>query len=286
MLLWVHTVCLLLAGGAAPVDTRFVQVAPLLPKSPEGMILRSPARARAVLLIEGLHLHVLSKEQPGRPDLRGWQQPGSALVRALARDADVFAFTYGQSAPVTDIADLPALGVNVKRLRDAGYKEIVLVGFSAGGLVARQFVEDFPSAGVARVIQVCAPNVGSPLAKMGIGGSVQKPFMQSLTARSRVQFLEDRRDKRVPPEVDFVCVVGTGFFYSDGLVSTHSQWPDDLQSQGVPAFLISAEHWQAVRGERAAQLIARLVRERQPRWDAAQIAAMRKRLWGDKATMP
>ncbi len=285
--LCLRTVCLLLTAGVAPVDTRFVQVAPLPAKAPDGAIVRSMGQGRAVLLIEGLHLNLLSRDAAARADLRHWQQPGSVLVRALAHDADVFAFTYGQTAPVTDIADLPALGENVKRLREAGYKEIVLVGFSAGGLVARQFIEDNPSAGVARVIQVCAPNAGSPLATIRVGvAPVQKAFMQSLTAKSRVTFQEDRRGKRIPTDVDFVCVIGNGLIFSDGVVSTHSQWPDDLQVQGVPAVSLSIEHWQALRGERAAQAIARLVRERQPRWDTAQVAAMRKRLWGEKGSPP
>jgi pimeloyl-ACP methyl ester carboxylesterase len=278
---WLPTVCLLLAIGAEPVETRFVQVAP---SATDGAIRPVPGQTRAVVLIQGLHLHVLNHREAARAELRPWQQPGSVLVRTLARDADVFAFTYGQTAPVTDIADLPALGVSVQRLRAARYQEIVLIGFSAGGLVARQFVEDNPTAGVNRVIQVCAPNAGSPLAHVRVGvGAVQKPFMQSLTSQSRTHFLADRSDRRIPANIDFVCVVANGLFFSDGVVSARSQWPDDLQAQGVPAVSLSTEHWQALRNERAALVIARLVRERQPRWDAPQVAAMRKRLFGEKA---
>lgn len=278
---WLPTVCILLALGAEPIETRFVQVAPT---ATDGAIARSAGQGRAVVLIEGLSLHLLNHREAARAELRPWQQPSSVLVRTLAKDADVFAFTYGQTTPVTDIADLPALGVNIQRLRAARYAEIVLIGFSAGGLVARQFVEDNPSAGVNRVIQVCAPNVGSPLARLRVGvAAVQKPFMQSLTSQSRAHFLADRSDRRIPAEVDFVCVVGNGLFFSDGVVSARSQWPEDLQAQGVPAVSLSTEHWQALRNERAALVIARLVRERQPRWDAAQVAAMRKRLFGEKA---
>ena len=71
------------------------------------------------------------------------------------------------------------------RLRQAGYSEVILLGFSAGGVVARQFVEDNPAAGVTRVIQVCAPNLGSPLAKLKSSvGLAQESFLQSLTGQA------------------------------------------------------------------------------------------------------
>ena len=277
---WLATVSVLLAVGGSPVETRFVQVAPT---PTDGAVMRTAGQSRAVVLIQGLHLHLVNRKEAARAELRPWQQPGSVLVRTLVKDADVFAFTYGQTAPVTTVADLPALGASIQRLRAAGYAEIVLIGFSAGGLVARQFVEDNPRAGVKRVIQVCAPNVGSPLARIHVGvGAAQKPFMQSLTSQSRTHFLADRSDRLIPADIDFICVVGTGLLFSDGVVSARSQWPDDLQAQGVPAVALSTEHWQALRNERAALVIARLMRERQPRWDAEQVGAMRKRLFGEK----
>jgi len=237
-----------------------------------------------VVLIEGLEWHLLDHRRGAQADLRPWQQPGSVLVRALTPDADVFAFSYGQTAPVADIADLPALGENVQRLRQAGYTEVVLVGFSAGGLIARQFVEDIPAAGVTRVIQVCAPNLGSPLAKIKSSvGPAQESFLQSLTKQSRYRTLQERRGKGIPAGVEFVCVVGNGLIYGDGVSSTRSQWPEDLQAQGVPAVILSTEHWEALRGERSALTIARLVRDSQPRWDAARVAAMRKHLWPTKS---
>jgi pimeloyl-ACP methyl ester carboxylesterase len=276
---WLPSICLLLTVGAEPVEMRFVQVAPMVT---DGAIRRSLGETRAVVLIQGLHLLMVHRRDAARAELRPWQQPSSVLVRTLANDADVFAFTYGQVTPVTDIADLPALGVSIQRLRFAGYREVVLIGFSAGGLVARQFVEDNPGYGINRVVQVCAPNAGSPLARVRVAaGAAQKPFMQSLTSQSRNQFLADRSNRRIPAAVDFVCVVGNGLFSSDGVVSARSQWPEDLQHQGVPAVPLSAEHWTALRN-RGAEVIAHLVRERQPRWDAAQVAAMRKRLFGEK----
>ena len=209
------------------------------------------------------------------------------LVRTLAGDSDVFAFAYGQTTAVTDIADLPALGDAVAQLRQAGYTEIVLVGFGAGGLVARQFVEDNPDSALTRVIQVCAPNTGSPLATAEADiDAAQKPFLRSLAEPARARALEERRGKSIPAGVEFVCVVGDGLVYCDGVVSTHSQWPEDLQRQGVPAAPLGVEHWSALRNERAVWLIARLVLESQPRWAAAQVAAMRQRLWGVKDGTP
>jgi hypothetical protein len=270
--------CIFLTAALPPPDTQFVQVAPI-PVQAAG-ILRSAGQVRAVVLIEGLDLHPLRPRRATEALLRPWQKPGSVLVRAVAPDGDVFAFTYAQTAPVTDIADLPVLSDSIKRLREAGYKEVVLVGFSAGGLVARQFVEDNPAAGVTKVIQVCAPNVGSALAKVKMAvGPVQEPFLQSLSKQARARVLEERQDKKIPKGVEFVCVVGNGLSIGDGVVSTRSQWPEDLQAQGVPAVLVETEHWKAVWAERTAQVLARLVRDSQPRWDAAQVAAARKRLW-------
>jgi pimeloyl-ACP methyl ester carboxylesterase len=270
--------CLFLTAATPPPDTQFVQVAPL--PGPDAGIVRSAGQVRAVVLLEGLNLHPLRPRRATEALLRPWQKPGSVLVRAIARDGDVFAFTYAQTAPVTDIADLPVLSESIQRLRQAGYKEVVLVGFSAGGLVARQFVEDNPAAGVTKVIQVCAPNVGSSLAKVKMAAApVQERFLQSLGKPERARVLEARQGKKIPDSVEFVCVVGNGLGAGDGVVSTRSQWPEDLQAQGVPAVSVETEHWRVVTAERTAQILARLVRDSQPRWDAAQVAAARKRLW-------
>jgi pimeloyl-ACP methyl ester carboxylesterase len=275
---WLAVLSCVFATVVVPVETRFVQVAPALGRTEDSLIARSAGQARAVVLIEGLNLHLLDHKRAARPDLRPWQQPGSVFVRTLAPDADVFAFTYSQTAAVTDIGELPALGENVRRLRQAGYSEIVLVGFSAGAVVARQFVEDNPTAPITRVVQVCAPNFGSPLARVRAVGALQQPFLDSLTKRARARVLEQRRDKKIPENMEFVCVIGDGLYFSDGIVSTHSQWPADLQAQGVPAILLKTEHWEALRDARAAQVIARLVRERQPRWTVAQVDAMRQKI--------
>ena len=152
------------------------------------------------------------------------------------------------------------------------------MGFSAGGVIARQFVEDNPNAGVTKVVQICTPNAGSSLANLKVGGAAQKPFLESLTAKARSQSLAQRQGKKIPSDVQFVCVVGNGLINSDGVVATHSQWPADLQGQGVPAMVVDTDHWKAVTGERQVLLVSRLVRDNQPRWDASQVALLRKRL--------
>jgi pimeloyl-ACP methyl ester carboxylesterase len=279
------TLCLLLGLGAEPIETRFVQVAP--PIQEGAAFTRSPGQTRAVILIRGLQVHPFSDSQVRRATFPSWEQPGSALVHRLAPDADVFAFTYGQAIPVENVADLPSFRASVQEVRQLGYTELVLVGFSAGGLIARQFVEDHPDAGVTKVVQVCAPNGGSNWAELtpGVRPS-QQPFLESLTKRARTQYLRERSDKRIPTGTEFVCVVGTGFGSGDGLVSTRSQWTPELQEQGIPAVPLRTEHLAAVRSAEGARLIAGLVLEHQPRWDSARVAALRKRLWGVSIPAP
>ncbi len=271
--------CLLLLHAPEPIETQFFQVAPaaVIP----GQVLPSPGQRRAVVLIPGLHVHPLSDASVPRAYAAVWQKPGSPMVRTLARDADVFAFTYGQAVPVTQVAGQPALRAGVRRLRQAGYTEVVLVGFSAGGLIARQFVEDEPDACVTKVVQVCAPNAGSSWAELKVGvRPSQRPFLQSLTKEARLEWQQARRDRRIPTGVQFVCVIGTGLGTGDGLVSSHSAWSEDLQRQGIPAYTLATEHLHAVRSEEGVRLIAELVRDDVPRWDALQVEAMRKHLWG------
>src|SRR5439155_26364262 len=122
---------------------------------------RTARKRLAVFLIQGLHVHPFSKANVNRATLRDWQAPGCPLVKRLGADADVYAFAYGQSVTVDDVADHPALWGGLLRLKKMGYRELVLVGHSAGGLVARRLVEEYPDAGATKVVQVCAPNGGS-----------------------------------------------------------------------------------------------------------------------------
>ena len=115
------------------------------------------------MLIHGYKYH-LSSKNVAKPELHSWQNPDSHLVKALAKNADVFDFAYGENVSIDTIIHESKLGAGVNQLRRLGYSDIVLLGHSAGGLIARQFVEDYPNAGVTKVVQVSAPNGGSPLA--------------------------------------------------------------------------------------------------------------------------
>jgi pimeloyl-ACP methyl ester carboxylesterase len=264
-----------LAAPAAAVEARLEQVAPV--PAVAATFARSPKQDRAVILIHGLTPHPFSKEKANHAAFRPWQLPGSPLVKRLARDSDVFSFCYAQNIAVDEIAEAAGLAAHIKRIKALGYREVVLVGHSAGGVIARQFVEDNPKAGVTKVVQVCAPNAGSGWAALQAVRSSQAPFLRSLTRNARRNALLER-DKRIPAGVDFVCVVGTSRVGGDGVVSSRSQWTEDLQKQGVPAYPFTATHWDAMRAPRSAEFLARFVREPQPRWGSVQVATTRKKL--------
>jgi hypothetical protein len=296
------------AVTAAPVQTKWAQVGPV--PRPAAAVRRSPGRDRAVVLVQGLRPHPFSSRNVFRADWHGWQKPGSRLVRALARDADVFAFAYGQNAAVEQVAGSDGLADAVRQLRRLGYPEVVLVGYSAGGVVARHFVEDHPAAGVTKVVQVCAPNGGSGWGDLPLVRKPQRAFLHSLSKEGRERCLAERVGRTVPASVEFVCLVGdldvavnvtasvefgegqvvslavSGSGRGDGLVSTRSQWPADLQEQGVPAVPLAVSHFRAVRSQAGAQAVARLVREKQPRWSAAQVAEARRRLTAEGGLRP
>lgn len=269
--------CLSLPVGSGPVETRFAQVAPR--SETPAAVTRLPGQQKAVVLITGLHLHLIRESETLHARFAPWQRPGSYLVSLLAEDADVFSFTYAQSVPITEIARLPDLAESVERLRQAGYSEIVLVGHSAGGLVVRQFVEEHPEAGVTKVVQVSAPNTDSGWAELvDAVRSLQKPFVDSLRKGARASWEEREGRKPLRPHVQFVCIVSAGLGRSDGVVSVASQWPKDLRDQGVPAVVFRGDHGSVVSSRPGACLIAETVRQDQPRWTTEQVETMRQRL--------
>jgi pimeloyl-ACP methyl ester carboxylesterase len=273
----VTAVYALLLAAAASVDTRFAQVAPAA--NEVAKFARSPGCDRAVILIHGLRMHPISKLGIVKAAFSDWQKGEGTLVKQLSRDSDVFSFAYAQTVAADEVADAPDLGDSVRRVRLLGYREVVLVGYSAGGVIARKFVEDNPDAGITKVVQVCAPNGGSGWASLPALCRQQTEFLRSLTKQTRKLTVAER-DRLLPPRLEFVCVVGTGTGNGDGLVSKRNQWTPDLQSQGVPAVPFGDTHWHILHSKKGVELIAALVREQQPRWDADRVAAARKQILG------
>ena len=250
----------------------FEQVYPV-PKSKE-LVERTPGQQRAVVLIPGLRLHSFSSVKAHQAQFHDWQASTSHLVQALGKNADVFAFAYAQTVPVETIAQHPALANGIQRLRVLGYDEIILIGHSAGGLVVRHFVEDNPNIGVTLVVQVAAPNLGSSWAKADISvRKDQEPFLRSLTKEERTKISQQRQDKKIPSQVQFVCIVGSTGNLGDGLVSIASQWPEDLQNQGVPAIRLGTTHFFVVRSANNAARIATLAIQNHPRWSEEERVA-------------
>lgn len=269
--------CVLFAATPA-IETQFIPVARA---ASSRQWWNNPGKTRAVVLIHGLFVHPFSKTNVGHADLHSWQKPDCLLVKRLAQEADVFAFAYAQTVSADEIAECADLENHIRKLRQKGYREIVLLGHSAGGVIARQFVEDHPDSGVTKVIQVCTPNAGSGWAKWQTVRANQIDFLDSLTKPARRRSLFQRADKEVPKQIEFVCIVGTGSIVGDGLVSNRSQYPPDLQRQGIPAYPFKSSHWMVLRSQKGAELVARLVREPQPRWDEKQVKAVRRQLPGD-----
>jgi hypothetical protein len=263
------------------IDTAFAQVAPV--SRDEDSLRKTPGQNRAIVLIQGMCPHPFRNDRVARAEWQGWQRPESHLVETLGKEGDVFAFAYGQNRPIEEVADGAKLVGRVIHLKKLGYTEIVLVGHSAGGLVARHLVEDHPDAGVTKVIQVCSPNGGSLWGNFTVGvRRDQEPFVRSLSHEGRQACLKHRSDKKIPAHIDFVCVVGhlTGPFRpGDGVVYSDCQWTDDLRQQCIPAVPLRVDHQSIVRGKAFAPKLAELVREKQPRWDAEKIRLEKSRLF-------
>lgn len=270
----------LVAGPAATLPTDVWQIAPDL-QGKLSWLAGQGRKDRAVLLIPGLKLHPLRPGRITRPELHDWQDGKSELVRAIARDADVFAFGYAQTVPVDLVAHAPGLRETVEQLRRVGYREVVLIGHSAGGVVARQFAENYPDSGVTKVIQVGAPNAGSEAAAVFKTGypKAQAPFVHSLAPAIRMEVARSGK-KPLGPKVEFACVVGKiPGINGDGLVPLTSQWSEDLQRQGVPAVLVPVSHWETIRFPSGVKAIAELAREKVTRWTPEQVETARRVLF-------
>jgi hypothetical protein len=268
----------LLLGGSPGVQSDCKQVAPV---PLDGKWARSPQQTQAVVLIHGFYYHLTDKSV-AKPGYRPWQGADAPLVKELAKNADVYSFAYGQNATIDAIAKDSKLGDDIAQLRKLGYKDIVLIGHSAGGLIARHFVEDNPDSGVTKVLQVCAPNGGSPLAGSAGLPKSQKIFVECLTEECRKQCMKDREKKLVPAKVQFVCVIARSEAGSktDGVVPCVNQWTADLQTQGIPAICVVCGHREAVRDAKIAETLASVLRDKNERWSAERVEKARKDILG------
>lgn len=250
-------------------------------RAPSTVPLRKAERTRdrAIVLIHGLRAQVLDGSQAYRPYFDSWQEPHGTAAATLARLGDIYGFSYGQNEPLDVVSDHPGLSDGIARLKEMGYKEIILVGHSAGGVVARQFVEDHPHAGVTQVIQVCSPNAGACLAHASfLLRGPQTPFLASLTPQARMAAAA-RRDRPVPVHVRFCCLVGTYGTWGDGALSCYTQWPADLQDQGVPAYALKVDHHNCMDAECVARKLAEVIASPEDRWEPTAVAHMRRALF-------
>ena len=217
---------------------------------------RGVGQRRAIVLIHGMHVFCRGHIAVSQPKLADWQSSQSPAVRVLSNWGDIYTFAYGQDFPVEQVANRSVLRSGIRRLSKMGYREIVLVGHSAGGLVARQFVEDNPSSGVTAVVQICSPNGGCGKTRWQfLACQHQRPFIVSMSPEDRDIFLRKRTSKRIPRSVHFVCIVGRFIGSGDGVVACKRQWSEDLQRQHIPAIVVRARHETAMRNRDVLRII-------------------------------
>jgi len=265
------TVTAFLFSLGVDVPVEVWQVAPDLKGKPIRAELRK-TKTRAVVLIPGLKLHPVRPALAARPEMHKWQQPRGELVRALAEDFDVFALGYAQTVPVDVVARAPALRAAVELLEKADYREIILIGHSAGGVLARLFVATYPKTGVTKVITTASPHAGALLARLPFGyPKIQAPFVQSLTPEAR-QAMARPVDVDPNQPIEMVCVVARlPRLFSDGLVDVDSQWPPECRAAGVPVVVVEINHFEVLMQPASVHVVARLAREKLRRWTPQEV---------------
>lgn len=254
--------------------------------SPENRAGGLPKREkdRAVILIHGLVPRPVQVKKAAIPEPHSWQKPNSHMVKKLAPDFDIYGFSYAQTLPVDFVTHSCGLRGAVKQVKAAGYKEVVLIGHSAGGVVAYQFAEQYPDAGMTRVVVVAAPLHGSRLANVPTVGlaSTQVPFIKSLAPDCR-KLQSEKCGRPIPVSLEICCVVcKLPRLATDTIVPAESQWPDLAQKQGIPAVLMEVNHFDAVRSARGADKVAELAKGKLTRWTPEEVEQARKALFGDK----
>lgn len=281
------TPCLpvVLAAFACPavnLPTEIWQVAPDAKRPGWSNVQRT--KDRVVVLLHGLKIHPIRPALACRPELHSWQEPTSDLVRSLSKDSDVFSFGYAQITELDAVAQCPGLRDVVTNIRKMGYKEIVLVGHSAGGVIARLFIESYPDFGVTKVITVAAPHTGSDLAHLKGGyHKIQASFVQSLAPEARIV----APPRKIDDKIEMACVVcKLKRVEGDGLVNIVSQWPEECRMLGIPAMLVPGSHFEAMISPAGVKAISELAREKLGRWSPEEVEKARKALFRDPEERP
>jgi hypothetical protein len=258
------------------------QVAPAIKSNGDIAAFQPKVTQRAAaLLIPGLYPHPIRPEKALEPEMHEWCESPSPLVTNLAGSMDVFAFGYAQTTPLDAVCLSFGLRVSIEKLKAAGYEQIVLIGHSAGGIIARQYIERFPAAGVSKIVQISSPNTGSELADIKFGlPRTQIPFIKSIGTVAR----KDVVYAALPKDFQFACVVcKVPRLSNDFMVNLDSQWSEDLRKQGVPAVLVGVNHIDAPKSPTSAPVIADLVRGKLTRWTPEQTRTAEGIIFGKNA---
>jgi triacylglycerol esterase/lipase EstA (alpha/beta hydrolase family) len=124
---------------------------------PIGMQLQAHAQGLPVLLIHGYGCN------------SGYWLPMSKLLK----QARISHYGIDLEPPVASIDDFaPLVHAAVQRLCAAtGSAQVIIVGHSMGGLVARAYLRRYGEAQIARVITLGTPHHGTALAQLGLGSN-------------------------------------------------------------------------------------------------------------------
>jgi pimeloyl-ACP methyl ester carboxylesterase len=187
----------------------------------------------------------------------GWQDVASPY----AGDNVYYAVGLPPQAPLTYQASILLAQLQALRARHP-QKKLTLVGHSAGGVVARLAILNGNPAGVARLVTIASPNLGTPRASQGLDIVKNKPFfcpgpgwryMKSSLAGDSFEYLEDSQgalyqmlppgyislisiiNMRPHPDIQYHSVVRQ---YGDQMVPSYSQ---DLNN--VPALKGKSRLW-------------------------------------------
>ena len=237
---------------------------------------------KAVVFLHGLQPHVFHPEKATKPQVHDWQEPGGVLVKQLSEDFDIFGFSYAQMQSVDSITLSRGLRTGINALKTAEYNEIVLIGHSAGAIIAREFTECFPNDGITKVIAVSGPHEGSGWARLPTFTlpKTQVAFINSLLPDVRIA-LRKERSAKLPKSLEFCCVITKwNRTDHDTVVSLRSQWPPDLQDQGIPAVLASCNHFDVMTNEAAIKSITELAKGKVVRWKTEQTELAQQKLFG------